>query len=123
MGSISVRELSRNTSGVIQDVAMTGRPALVTKRGKVVVAVVPVDEHALEDFILANAPEFVRSMRVADRDLAEGKTVDAFEFLKEIEDEQSARRSGRTGETRPARSSKAQRGRSQAGSARARSSR
>ena len=84
MGSVSIRELARNASGVVDEVSRSGRPALVTKHGRVMAAVVPVSEEALEDFVLANAPEFVTSMREADQDLARGRTRDAFTVLDDI---------------------------------------
>lgn len=101
MGSVSIRDLARNASGVINGVARSGRPALVTKHGKVLAAVVPVSETALEDFVLANAPEFVRALRQADEDERRGRTKDAFEVLDQIEESLSASRktgsSGRKG--------------------------
>ena len=70
MTNVSIRELSRNASGVVDEVTRTGRPALVTKRGALVAAVVAVHADDLEDFILANAPEYVQSMRDADEAIA-----------------------------------------------------
>ncbi len=79
------RELQRDTSGVVSRVARTGRPTFVTNRGEPVAAVVPVDLEALEDFVLANAPSFVRAMREADRDLAAGRTRDSAEVFAELD--------------------------------------
>ncbi len=91
MASVSIRDLARNASAVVDEVARSGRPALVTKHGKVMVAVVPVSEERLEDFVLANAPEFVASMREADQDFARGRARDAFEVLDEIQGELGAK--------------------------------
>jgi prevent-host-death family protein len=85
MPSITIRELSRNTTRVVDDVQKSGRPALVTRNGKFVAAVVPIDEDELEDWILSTAPEFVESMREADRDLAEGRTVSLKSLLDELD--------------------------------------
>ena len=85
MGSVGIRDLARNASKVVDEVARTGRPALVTKRGRVVAAVVPIDERELEDFVLANAPEYVRSRTEADEDLRRGVTRDAFDFLDALD--------------------------------------
>lgn len=82
--TVSIRELQRDTSGVVRRVTRTGRPALVTKRGEPVAAVIPVDPDLLEDFILANAPSFVRGMARADRELVEGRTRPLTEVLSEI---------------------------------------
>jgi prevent-host-death family protein len=87
MPSITIRELSRNTAGVIDDVQKSRRPALVTRNGKFVAAVVPIDEDELEDWILSNAPEFVESMEEANRDLKEGRAVSLASLLDELDPE------------------------------------
>jgi prevent-host-death family protein len=59
--TITVRELARNTAAVIQEVESSCRPALVTRNGRPVAALVAIDEAALEEWLLAQAPEFSRS--------------------------------------------------------------
>lgn len=81
MPQVSIRELQRNAGGVLKDVASSGRPALVTSRGKPVAAVVPLNEEDLEDWVLASAAKFVASRRRADADLAAGETTSLEEFL------------------------------------------
>lgn len=92
--TVSIRELQRDTSGVVRRVTRTGRPAIVTNRGDPVVAVVPVDPDALEDFVLANSPSFVRAMREADAALEAGRVRPASEVFAELgqerEDEPAA---------------------------------
>ncbi len=73
MSTVSIRELANNASAVVDDVARTRRPAVVTKHGRPVAAVVPIDQDALEDWVLANAPEFVSSMEEADAAIARGE--------------------------------------------------
>lgn len=75
MATVNIRELARNTSKVIDDVSKRHRPTLVTRAGRPVAAVVPIDAEALEDWILANAPEFVEGMRLADEEMKRGETV------------------------------------------------
>lgn len=75
MATVGIRELANNASAVVDEVARSGRPALVTRHGKPVAAVVPVDEDDLLDWVLDNAPEYVRSMQSADEDLAAGRAV------------------------------------------------
>lgn len=89
MGTVNIRELSRKTGEVVEEVVNTGRPALVTRHGRVVAALVAVDAEALEDFVLANAPEFVASMAEADEDLRAGRSRPAFAVLDELEGEGS----------------------------------
>ena len=61
---VSVRELSRNTAGVLDDVA-AGERIVVTRFGDPVALVLSVDEAI--DVFLANAEEFVR-MRLGARE-------------------------------------------------------
>ena len=75
MAAVNVRELARNTSRVIGDVARRKRPTIITRGGRPVAAVVPIDADALEDWILANSPEFVDGMRKADDELRRGETI------------------------------------------------
>jgi len=86
MASVSIRDLSRNTSRVVEDVASTGRPALVTRHGAPVAAVVPIDTEKLEDFVLANSPDVLASLKEADDDLAAGRTRSAAEVFDSLGD-------------------------------------
>lgn len=81
MPVVNIRELARSTSRVIGAVARTKRPALVTKGGRPVAIVSAVDAEELEDWVLANAPEFVEGIRRADAELAAGKTISLDDFL------------------------------------------
>jgi prevent-host-death family protein len=77
MNTVTIRDLSRNPSSVVADVARTGRPALVTRHGAPVAALVPVDPADLEDLILSKAPEYLADLVAADEDLRTGKTRSA----------------------------------------------
>lgn len=85
MAAVNVRELARNTSKVIDDVERLKRPAIVTRNGRPVAAVVPIDFDALEDWILANAPEFVEGMQQADEEFRRGETISMDELFARIE--------------------------------------
>lgn len=85
MAAVNVRELARNTSKVIDDVERLKRPAIITRSGRPVAAVVPIDFDALEDWILANAPEFVEGMRQADDEFRQGETISMDELFARIE--------------------------------------
>lgn len=82
---MSIRELSRNASGVVDEVAASGRPAIVTRHGAPVVAVVPIDEGELEDLVLARAAEYLADMGKADAELAAGRTRSAREVFDELD--------------------------------------
>lgn len=75
MAVVNMRELSRRTSGVVDEMRSRKRPTLVTRGGRPVAALVPIDPTALEDWVLATAPTYVAGMRAADRELRAGKTV------------------------------------------------
>jgi prevent-host-death family protein len=90
MASVSIRDLSRNTSSVVADVTRTGRPALITKHGAPVVAVIPIDPADLEDVVLATAEEYLADMAAAERDLRAGRTTSGGELLAELKAEEGA---------------------------------
>lgn len=82
MAIVNMRELARSTSRVVESVHRTGKAALVTRGGRPVVAVIPIDAAALEDWILAQTPAFVASLRTADADLRAGRALSLDEFLE-----------------------------------------
>ncbi len=77
MPTVTVRDLARNTAAVIQDVEFSGRLAPMTRNGKPVAALVPVDKAALEDWLHTHAAEFARAAAAADADLAAGRARSA----------------------------------------------
>jgi prevent-host-death family protein len=81
MAVVNVRELSRNTSRVIGNVTKSGRPTLITRAGKPVAAILAVEADDWEDWVLANASEFVASMREADNDARHGRTITLDEYI------------------------------------------
>ena len=68
MATVTLRELARNTASVIQGIQTSRRPALVTRNGKPVVALVPIDEAALEDWLLRESAAITRTAATADPD-------------------------------------------------------
>jgi len=89
MSTVSTRDLSRNPSAVLNDVTRSGRPALVTRHGRVIAALVPVDQEALEDLVLATAPQFLEDMAAASAALKAGDTVGGAELWAELSDERA----------------------------------
>ncbi|HAF11014.1 MAG TPA: hypothetical protein DCK98_13170 [Chloroflexi bacterium] len=81
MAVVNMRELARSTSRVVDSVHRSGKAALVTRGGRPVVAMIPIDEAALEDWVLAHSPGFVASLRTADADLRRGRAMSLDEFL------------------------------------------
>ena len=85
MGTIGVRELARHASSVINDIERMKTPTLVTRRGRPVVYMLPVDSVEFEDFVLAHAPEFVEGMAAAEAELKAAKTVTLADVRAELE--------------------------------------
>lgn len=75
MPIVNMRELARSTSKVVGHVSRSKKPTFVTRSGHPVAVLMPIDELALEDWVLANAPEFVESMREGELDAKRGRTV------------------------------------------------
>jgi PHD/YefM family antitoxin component YafN of YafNO toxin-antitoxin module len=85
MSTIGVRELARHASSIINDIEQNKEPTLVTRRGRPVVYMLPVDSEEFEDFVLAHASQFVDGMAAADIELATGETVSLVEARAELE--------------------------------------
>ena len=85
MSTVSIRELSRNASGVVAEVSASGRPAVVTKHGAPVAAVIPIDAGELEDFVLANAPRYLADMNAAEADRRAGRTRNAADVFADLD--------------------------------------
>lgn len=81
MPIVNMRELARNTSRVVDSVHRSGKATLVTRGGRPVVAMIPIAEAALADWVLAHSPGFVASLRTADADLRRGRAMSLDEFL------------------------------------------
>lgn len=88
MATVTIRELGRQVSGVVNTVRTTRRPMFVTHRGTPVAVLLPLDAEELEDYVLANAPEYVASMRETDESIEEGESgVPLAEVIAEFEAE------------------------------------
>lgn len=96
MSTVGIRELARHASAIIDEIATKKEPALITRRGRPVAYVMPVDSEQFEEFALANAPEFVAGMAAADAELRAGETISLTEFRQQLEGEDgSAASTGR----------------------------
>ncbi len=72
MSTVGVRELAARASTIVSEVETSGKPTLVTRRGRPVAVLVAVDEDDFYDVVLAKAPEFVRDRRDTDTAIARG---------------------------------------------------
>lgn len=91
MPTIGVKALQKRLSRVIAEVEETGQPTFVTHHGRPAAVILPVDEEALEDYVLAHAPEFVKSRREADEAVARGRTRPARAFFAELKAERGGK--------------------------------
>lgn len=57
MSVVNIRDLSRNPSAVVDEVERSGRPALVTRNGKPIAALVRINPEALEDSLLSTVAD------------------------------------------------------------------
>lgn len=85
MSTIGVRELARHASSIINDIEQKKEPALVTRHGRPVVYMLPVDSEEFEDFVLSHAPQFVDGMAAAVAELAAGETISLADVRAELE--------------------------------------
>ncbi|MGI8805944.1 MAG: type II toxin-antitoxin system Phd/YefM family antitoxin [Thermoleophilaceae bacterium] len=83
MGTVGIRDLARRASSIIEDLTESREPTLITRHGRPVAYMLPVDEREFEDFVLANAPEFVEGLAEADAELRAGATTSLAAFRRE----------------------------------------
>lgn len=84
MATVSIRDLARRPSQVVDEVLRTRRPTIITRHGRPVTAMVAIDPDELEDVVLARAPEYVASMRAADADLQAGRVRGLDEVIRDV---------------------------------------
>jgi prevent-host-death family protein len=90
MAFVGIRTLSRDTSRVIKEFEETGEPVILTREGKPIGALVPVDERQVEELVLTTASEF----RAAPDDETGGEIVSLGEIAArrglELDEERQA---------------------------------
>ncbi len=79
---VGIRGLARNVSAVLAAVAGTGRPAVVTKHGAPLVAIIPIEPGDSADTVLARARFHLEELAEADR--ASGRRRSAAEVFAEL---------------------------------------
>jgi len=93
MAAVGIRELKARTSEIIDRVSK-GEAFLVTRRGRSVSVLLPFGE-AVEDMILARAPEFVRLWARGRAEYERGRTVPWRKLKRELVAEKPKRRVAR----------------------------
>lgn len=72
---IGIRELKNRATQIVRAVEDEGSPVVVSRHGRPAVLILPINAPEAEDYVLSHAPEFVASLRAADRDFREGRTL------------------------------------------------
>lgn len=72
IGFMGVKEMKGQMSAVVRDVAEEDRWVVVTWHGKPRAMLIPFSEEDLEDYILANHPEFIKRREEARREIEAG---------------------------------------------------
>lgn len=85
MTVIGVRDLAKRTSAIVDDVATTHEGAVITRRGKPVAVLMPIDSERFDDHLLATAPEFLAATAEADLELRQGRTVSLADVLADTD--------------------------------------
>jgi prevent-host-death family protein len=79
---VGIRGLARNVSSVVAEVATSGRPAVVTKYGAPLVAIVPIEPGDSPDTVLARATSHLEELAEADQ--SSGHRRSASEVFAEL---------------------------------------
>ena len=74
MAIIGMRDLLRDPKQVFKQVEEGGEPTVVTRNGRPVAALIPVDSENAERLLLGATPEYSASRREAEHASAEGRT-------------------------------------------------
>lgn len=75
MAIIGIRELNRDTRGVIERLLESREPVVLTRQGTPIATIHPLDQQRVNDLVISSASEFVGSVRQAEREFAAGETV------------------------------------------------
>ena len=66
MSTIQVKDLTGRAEVIIRALAEVGDRVLIVENGRPLAMLVVLTEEEMEDYILANDPEFVEGMRLAE---------------------------------------------------------
>jgi len=95
MQTVGVRELVNRASVLLDELGNGGQPVIVTRHGQPVAVLSAIDAEAFYDYVLAQAPEFVRGRQEADEEISRGELGKPLtEVVAELEaEEHGVRRS------------------------------
>lgn len=58
----TMRQLNHDTAGVIEEINASGRPAVITKHGRLVAMITPLEGVQVESMVLSRESELVQSL-------------------------------------------------------------
>ncbi len=74
--SVSIRQLANDASRIVRDVTETGLPRIITKHGRAVAIIAPIDDDKLAAVLLKSLPDLVEGLEDALQERASGKGTD-----------------------------------------------
>jgi len=73
--AIGIRELKNQATQILRSIQEKGSAVVVTRHGRPAALILPIDSAEAEDYVLAHAPQIVRSLNQADQDLRKHDTI------------------------------------------------
>jgi antitoxin (DNA-binding transcriptional repressor) of toxin-antitoxin stability system len=85
MPTIQVQELASRANEIVRELAATGERAIIVEDGRPLAVLSALTEDELEDYVLANDPEFVDDMHKADEAMRSRQTREARDVFAELD--------------------------------------
>lgn len=73
MKTVGVRDLANRASAVLDELEEGGQPVIVTRHGRPIAVLAPIDAEEFYDYLLARSPEFVSGRAAAEERFAQGE--------------------------------------------------
>ncbi len=77
----NIRDLQRDASGLIA-LAEKGEDVIITKHGKPTAVIYPLNEEAMEDYMISHSPSIKKKLAEGMKDAREGNVVSMDDMLK-----------------------------------------
>jgi len=86
MPTVGVRELKNRASEILRTVREQGAEYVITHQGRPTAVLLPVDEDALEDYLLAHHPHLVERRERARQAIRDGEFASSQELRNLLEE-------------------------------------
>ncbi|UEL29464.1 type II toxin-antitoxin system Phd/YefM family antitoxin [Pseudarthrobacter sp. L1SW] len=83
MAMLSIRDLQRNARDIFDKIELGGEPMVITRHGRPIATLMPVDQRQAEAILVSTSEEFVKSRHEAQDARAEGRTLDLKDALRD----------------------------------------